>query len=47
MKRVVLDRALVFNKASKGDTDGTLEKIARCVEVYERYPGLCSSMMRW
>lgn len=38
---------LVFNKAASGDAYGTLERISRCVEVYEQYPGLCRCMMRW
>jgi len=41
------DRILIFKKAAKGDTSGTLERISRCVEVYERYPGLCRCLMRW
>ena len=40
-------RTLVFNKAARGDAHGTLERISRCVEVYELYPGLCRCMMRW
>lgn len=44
---VKLGRGLVFNEAAKGNVDGTLERIAHCVEVYERYPGLCRCIMRW
>lgn len=35
-----IDRVLACEKAVKGDTDGALERIGRCVEVFERYPGL-------
>lgn len=31
---------LVFEKAAKGDSHGALERLSRCVEVFERYPGL-------
>ncbi|CAM9689325.1 unnamed protein product [Ectocarpus sp. 6 AP-2014] len=34
---------LIFTKAAKGDLYATLEKIGLCVEVFERYPGLCRS----
>eukprot|EP00903_Cladosiphon_okamuranus_P015538 g14344.t1 len=44
---VIINGALLFKKAHKGDTDGVLERIARCVEVYERYPGLCRGVMSW
>lgn len=31
---------LIFEKAAKGDTTGALDRLGRCVEVFERYPGL-------
>lgn len=34
------DRALLCEKAIKGDPHGTVERLDRCVEVYERFPGL-------
>lgn len=34
-------RSLFFDKAAKGDLRGSLERVARCVEVFERFPGLC------
>ncbi|CAN0122963.1 unnamed protein product [Ectocarpus sp. 6 AP-2014] len=40
-----VDRNLVFTKAAKGDVHATLEKIGRCVEVFERYPGVCRDTM--
>ncbi|CAM9586204.1 unnamed protein product [Ectocarpus sp. 12 AP-2014] len=40
-----VDRNLVFTKAAKGDVHATLERIGRCVEVYERYPGVCRDAM--
>lgn len=38
-------RNLFFAKAAKGDFLGTLERIGRCVEVFERFPGLCRFQM--
>lgn len=38
-------RTLAFAKAAKGDVRAALERIGRCVEVCERYPGLCRSVM--
>ncbi|CAN0132740.1 unnamed protein product [Ectocarpus fasciculatus] len=38
---LLINMNLVFTKAAKGDLHATLERIGRCVEVYERYPGLC------
>lgn len=34
------DRALAVEKVIKGDTNGALERLGRCVEVFERYPGM-------
>eukprot|EP00752_Nemacystus_decipiens_P011601 g10302.t1 len=44
---LLINASLVFNEAFKGNVDGTLERLARCVEVYERYPGLCRCILRW
>lgn len=30
----------MFEKAANGDSTGALERLSRCVEVFERYPGL-------
>lgn len=40
-------RTLVFEMACAGDVRNTLKRIDRCVEVFDRYPGLCRSMMGW
>ncbi|CAM9465409.1 unnamed protein product, partial [Ectocarpus fasciculatus] len=44
---LIINGTLVFERAAKGDAEGTLERIRHCVEVFERYPGLCRCMMRW
>ncbi|CAN0077464.1 unnamed protein product [Ectocarpus sp. 12 AP-2014] len=44
---LLINGTLVFERAAKGDAEGALEKIRHCVEVFERYPGLCRCMMRW
>ncbi|CAM9602925.1 unnamed protein product [Ectocarpus sp. 12 AP-2014] len=36
-----INMALVFEKGVKGDLQASMERLRRCVEVYERYPGLC------
>ncbi|CAN0213817.1 unnamed protein product [Scytosiphon promiscuus] len=41
---LLINGTLVFAKATKGDLYGTLERLGRSVEVYERYPGLCRCM---
>ncbi len=38
-----LDRVRLFDMASTGDANGTLERLRRCVDVFEQYPGLCRS----
>ncbi|CAN0364964.1 unnamed protein product [Ectocarpus sp. 6 AP-2014] len=40
---LLINLGLVFPKAAKGDMHAALERIGRCVEVCERYPGLCRS----
>eukprot|EP00752_Nemacystus_decipiens_P005061 g4595.t1 len=37
---VVINGTLVFEKAANGDLSGAIERLSRCVEVFERYPGL-------
>eukprot|EP00903_Cladosiphon_okamuranus_P015992 g14770.t1 len=44
---LIISGTLVFNRAVRGDACGMLERISRCVEVYEQYPGLCRCVMRW
>lgn len=39
------NRFLAFKAAGRGDVPGALERLARGVEVFERYPGLCRSVM--
>ncbi|CAM9595613.1 unnamed protein product, partial [Ectocarpus fasciculatus] len=34
-------------KAARGDASGALERFSRCVEVFERYPGVCRCMLNW
>ncbi|CBN75413.1 expressed unknown protein [Ectocarpus siliculosus] len=38
---------LAFQKATNGDTGGALERFGHCVEVFERYPGVCRCMILW
>ncbi|CAM9743441.1 unnamed protein product [Ectocarpus sp. 6 AP-2014] len=42
---LLINGILVFEKAAKGDLRATLERIGRCIEVLERYPGLCRCMI--
>ncbi|CAM9410265.1 unnamed protein product, partial [Ectocarpus fasciculatus] len=42
-----VDRNLVFKRASNGDAGGALERFGHCVEVIERYPGVCRCMLQW
>ncbi|CAM9491799.1 unnamed protein product [Ectocarpus sp. 4 AP-2014] len=42
---LLINGILVFEKAAKGDLPATLERIGRCIEVLERYPGLCRCMI--
>ncbi|CAN0464840.1 unnamed protein product, partial [Ectocarpus sp. 12 AP-2014] len=42
-----VDRTLAFQKAANGDAGGALERFGHCVEVFERYPGVCRCMMHW
>ncbi|CAM9299056.1 unnamed protein product [Ectocarpus sp. 8 AP-2014] len=38
---LLINGTLVFEKAANGDRQATLERIGRCVEVFELYPGMC------
>eukprot|EP00752_Nemacystus_decipiens_P005055 g4590.t1 len=42
---LTINVSLVFYKAAMGDLDGSLERISRCVEVFERFPGVCRVTM--
>ncbi|CAM9169205.1 unnamed protein product [Ectocarpus sp. 8 AP-2014] len=40
---LLINLGLIFSKAAQGDLHAALERIRLCVEVCERYPGLCRS----
>ncbi|CAM9517697.1 unnamed protein product, partial [Ectocarpus sp. 12 AP-2014] len=42
---LLINLTLVFVKGAKGDLNSVLERVGRCVAVFERYPGLCSGTM--
>ncbi|CAN0121203.1 unnamed protein product, partial [Ectocarpus fasciculatus] len=44
---LLINIALAFQRAAKGDAGGALGRFGRCVEMFERYPGVCSYMMHW
>ncbi|CAN0123820.1 unnamed protein product [Ectocarpus sp. 6 AP-2014] len=44
---LLMNMALAFLKATNGDTGGAFERLEHCVEVFERYPGVCRCMMLW
>ncbi|CAM9272842.1 unnamed protein product [Ectocarpus sp. 12 AP-2014] len=44
---LLINMNLAFQKAGKGDAGGALERLGFCVEVFERYPGVCRCMMLW
>ncbi|CAM9567655.1 unnamed protein product [Ectocarpus fasciculatus] len=44
---LMINMNLAFQNAGKGDADGALERFGHCVEVFERYPGVCRCMMLW
>ncbi|CAN0140050.1 unnamed protein product, partial [Ectocarpus sp. 12 AP-2014] len=44
---LLINMNLTFQKAGKGDAGGALERLGYCVEVFERYPGVCRCMMLW
>ncbi|CAM9966701.1 unnamed protein product [Scytosiphon promiscuus] len=37
---LVINDRLMYEKAARGDTRGTLDRVERCAVIYERYPGL-------
>ncbi|CAM9627688.1 unnamed protein product [Ectocarpus sp. 12 AP-2014] len=44
---LLINIPLAYSKAANGDASGTLERFGHCVEVFERYPGVCRCMMNW
>eukprot|EP00752_Nemacystus_decipiens_P005060 g4594.t1 len=38
---LIINDHLLFERVAKGDAPGALERAARIVEVFERYPGVC------
>ncbi|CAM9174909.1 unnamed protein product [Ectocarpus sp. 4 AP-2014] len=44
---LLINMNLAFQRAGKGDAGGALERLGHCVEVFERYPGVCRCMMLW
>ncbi|CAM9448382.1 unnamed protein product [Ectocarpus sp. 4 AP-2014] len=42
---LLINLTLVFVKGAKGDPNSALERVCRCVAVFQRYPGLCSGTM--
>ncbi|CAB1096251.1 unnamed protein product [Ectocarpus sp. CCAP 1310/34] len=44
---LLINMNLALQKAGKGDAGGALERLRHCVEVFERYPGVCRCMMLW
>ncbi|CAM9112194.1 unnamed protein product [Ectocarpus sp. 13 AM-2016] len=42
---LLINLTLVFVKGAKGDLNSALDRVGRCVAVFERYPGLCSGTM--
>ncbi|CAM9352314.1 unnamed protein product [Ectocarpus sp. 8 AP-2014] len=38
---LIINGTLVFEKVAKGDFNGAVERIGRCVDVFETFPGVC------
>ncbi|CAN0403650.1 unnamed protein product, partial [Ectocarpus sp. 12 AP-2014] len=38
---LIINGTLIFEKVAKGDFSGAVERIDRCVEVFEGFPGVC------
>lgn len=38
---LIINDHLLFENVAKGDVPGALERVRRCIEVFQRYPGLC------
>ncbi|CAN0124084.1 unnamed protein product [Ectocarpus sp. 6 AP-2014] len=44
---LLINITLAFKKAANGEAGFALKKLGHCVEVFERYPGLCGCTMQW
>ncbi|CAM9468849.1 unnamed protein product [Ectocarpus fasciculatus] len=44
---LLINITLAFQKAANGNANGALERLGHCVEVFERYPGVCGCTMHW
>ncbi|CAM9805789.1 unnamed protein product [Ectocarpus sp. 12 AP-2014] len=44
---LLINITLAFQRAVNGDAGGALERFGHCVEVFERYPGLCRYRILW
>ncbi|CAM9928481.1 unnamed protein product [Ectocarpus fasciculatus] len=44
---LLINMTLGYQKSARGDAGGALERLSRCVEVLERYPGVCRCMLNW
>ncbi|CAM9958278.1 unnamed protein product [Ectocarpus sp. 8 AP-2014] len=44
---LIINMSLGYQHAAKEDIGGALERFSRCVEVFERYPGVCRCMLIW
>ncbi|CAM9702943.1 unnamed protein product, partial [Ectocarpus fasciculatus] len=44
---LLINMILAFQKAAKGEAGLALGKLRHCVEVFERYPGVCRCMRQW
>ncbi|CAM9651184.1 unnamed protein product, partial [Ectocarpus sp. 4 AP-2014] len=44
---LLINMTLAFQKAVNADAGGALERFGHCVEVFERYPGLCRYRILW
>ncbi|CAM9627765.1 unnamed protein product [Ectocarpus sp. 12 AP-2014] len=41
---LLINMTLAYQKAVNGDAGGALERFGQCVDVFERYPGVCRCM---
>ncbi|CAM9397673.1 unnamed protein product [Ectocarpus fasciculatus] len=44
---LAINITLGYQKAARGNAGEALERFSRCVEVFERYPGVCRCMIHW
>ncbi|CBJ48543.1 expressed unknown protein [Ectocarpus siliculosus] len=44
---LLINITLAFQKAVNGDAAGALKRFGHCIEVFERYPGLCRYRILW